>query len=164
MSYTVAIKGTNSAGLRFEQFPSLAHDRLVETITDMTEVLEAAVRAGAPHGRTGRLAASVRSGVEQSDTRVRGWVSLTGDANAVRKAAALEYGSTGEPFDVKTYTRTLDQVFGKLEEPFQQIVDAYKRAGGLEELQFLHTPFDASKQAAIDAMNAAVFGAAAGEK
>jgi len=161
MDYKVEIRGDNSAGLRFEQFPSLAHERLVQTITDMTEALDGAVRAGAPHGHTGRLAASVRSGVEQSDTRVRGWVSLTGDANAVRKAAALEYGSRDEPFDVKTYTRTLDQVFGKLAEPFQQIVDAYKRVGGLDELGFLHTPFDASKQAAIDAMNAAVFGAAA---
>jgi hypothetical protein len=161
MEYKVDLRGDQRVGLRFDEFPSLAHERLVTTIEELTAALHTAVLAGVPRGKTGHLAAQVKTGIEQTDTRVRGWVSLAGaSANDVKKAAALEYGSRGEAFDVRGYTRTLDQVFGAITSPFEQVVAAYHRTGGLEELDFLHGPLDATAEAAIVRMNEAVFGAA----
>jgi hypothetical protein len=157
IDYAVKIAGDNRVALRFDRFPEMAHDGLVEKIEQLTESLEGAVEAAMPHGKTGRLEAQLKSGVEEGRNRIRGWVSLAGaSANDVRKAAALEYGSRGAPFPVRGYLRTLDQVFGRMTAPFDQVVAAYRRAGGLAELDFLHGPLGAGAQSALAELNAVV--------
>jgi hypothetical protein len=157
IGYAAKIAGDNRVALRFDRFPEMAHDGLLAKIEELTAMLDGAVLAAVPRGKTGRLAAQVKSGVEDSSVRIRGWVSLAGaSANDVRKAAALEYGSRGSPFPVRSYTRTLDQVAGRMTESFDQVVAAYRRAGGLAELDYLHGPLDAGAQSALEQLNAAV--------
>jgi hypothetical protein len=157
IGYAVQIAGDQRVALRFDRFPEMAHDGLLAKIEELTATLDASVLAAVPRGKTGRLAAQVKSGVEESSVRIRGWVSLAGaSANDVRKAAALEYGSRGNAFPVRSYSRTLDQVFGRMTAPFDQIVSAYRRAGGLAELDYLHGPLDAGAQAALEQLNAVV--------
>jgi hypothetical protein len=157
IDYSAKIAGDTRVALRFDRFPQLAHDGLRQKLGDLTEQLAGAVEAAVPRGKTGRLAAQVQSGVQDSENRVRGWVSLAGaDANLVKQAAALEYGSRGSPFAVKGYTRSLDQVFGKISAPFQQVIEAYQRTGGLEPDRFLRGPLAERASGALSEMNAVV--------
>jgi hypothetical protein len=157
IDYRAKVEGANRVALRFERFPTLAHDGLARYIAGITDETAAGVLALVPKGKTGKLAGQVQHGLDDSNDRVRGWISLSvDDANAVEKAAALEFGSRSAKFQVKAYSRTLDQVFGHIAAPFQQAVAAYQRAGTLPKLDFLHGPFRDRGSGALDGMNAAV--------
>jgi hypothetical protein len=156
IDYSARVVGDTRVALRFDRFPDLAHNALREKMETLTEVLHGDVETLVPRGATGRLAAQVKSGVQDDPNRIRGWVSLAGDAALARQAAALEYGSRSTKFSVKSYTRTLDQAFGKLTEPFDQVVEAYRRAGGLEAVEFLRGPLREDAPGALAELNAAV--------
>lgn len=157
IGYKAQITGALRVALRFDRFPELAHDGLRAKIESLTGDLAGAVDAAIPRGKTGRLAAQLHSGVDDSPNRVRGWVSLSGgDAAIIKQAAALEYGSRGSRFKVKSYTRTLDHAFGRMTAPFDQIVAAYSRTGGLEAEDFLRGPLRDRASGALAEMNAVV--------
>ena len=158
IDYKVGLSGDTRVALRFSEFPSLAHDGLRRKIEALTSELADEVFAAIPR-KTGKLAAQLKSGIDDSENRIRGWVSMSGaNAELVKQAAALEYGSRNAKFQVKSYERTIEQMFGHMIDPLSQVVDAYMRTGGLAAEDFLRGPLHAGAEHALAEMNAAVDG------
>jgi len=90
VTISVEITGDRQVGLKFEEFPRQAHDRLLETITKMTDRLEAAVLGSEPF-LTGKLrSTTVEKVYSDNPDRIAGYVRIIADFG---KAGALEYGS-----------------------------------------------------------------------
>jgi hypothetical protein len=157
IGYGARVIGDNRAALRFDQFPELAHAGLRERMVEVTAELEGAVEALVPRGKTGAVASAIHSGTEDSNDRIRGWVSLAGaPAAVVKQAAALEYGSRGESFIVQSHHRTLDHIFSLFIQPMDIVVDEYSRTGGLAQLDYLHGPYHETAGSVLDSLNEAV--------
>ena len=157
IEYAAKITGDQRVALRFDRFPDEAHAALRARIAEITADTAGEVDALIPRGKTNRLAAQLHFGVDDSERRIRGWISLAGGSAAlVKQAATLEYGNRREAFRVKAYRRTLDQVFGHITAPFQQAVEAYQRTGTIQAGDFLRGPLRAHASSALEQMNAAV--------
>lgn len=117
--------------LALDNLPAELRQRLRAKIAELTFELLRRVEAREPR-RTGRLRSLTRSFVDDNTAKnfVRGRVRvLRGRGhNTAGAAGALEYGSTGRRFPVRSYRRRGANVRG------------YDRRGGLRELRFLRGP------------------------
>lgn len=156
IQYGINVGGEREVEAIFDRLPDVAHDQIVETMHGIVDWLRGSIEDRIPTGQKNDLKGLLQSGVEDRRDRVRGWVSMAGgDPKLVRQAAALEYGSTGRPFAVTAYTRRLDQVFGVMTEPFDQLVGAYRRVGGLDPELFLRGPLQQDSAGALAELNRA---------
>jgi hypothetical protein len=90
MPLALEIQGERKVSQQFDRFPTIAHDKLLERITALTDRLYAAVLAAEPR-KTGRLAETTKRTVyDDSGRRIAGVVTVDAD---FAKAATLEYGS-----------------------------------------------------------------------
>lgn len=133
---TVTISGDRQLGIRFDQFPQQAHDRLKERITQDVAELGAAIRADAPR-RTGALAADVSTNVIDKTERITGLVFFKKD---FAKVSALEYG-VHRPVQVAAHMARLDHVFReRLAAPLSVLIEAHSRAVDLTAREFIRGP------------------------
>jgi hypothetical protein len=111
------------------ELPKQLRRRLKGKIGELTNQLLRMVKAREPV-RTGRMRSRTHAYVDENVAKnfVRGRVRIiaTGQAQPLAAAfGALEYGSTGRRFPVKSYRRGSGQV------------RAYERRGGIREMRFL---------------------------
>ncbi len=141
MDVGLEILNARNIDLRFEKFPDMARDGLIEAITRSTSQMEDLVRMAAPK-LTGKLAASVASRVVSSPNRITGIVGVTGDYG---KAGALEYGSH------KTITVHAGKMGAALSAPSRAVAASYQRTLNIAPQEFLRGP---EKEIAADAFAA----------
>ncbi len=151
--------------LRFAEFPSFAHDRLLIALTNIEQRLEAAVLAAAPQGATSTLSRLIGGRVYDHGTRIAAVVGVrVKDAAdpraAARKAAALEYGSRGTPIRVRAHSMSLDHFWNRAVSKRSEIVKGYSRTPKIAAVRFLRDPAQALRESAIAEMRAAVASAA----
>jgi hypothetical protein len=146
--------GLREAALRFDKFPQIAHDKLLAEITELTDVLEGRVISGMPR-KTGKLASAVIKQVfDDQPRKIAGWVSI--DREEVRKAAALEYGATGQA-NLKAHSAKLDHYWSKkLEAAVTVFVKAHTRQLNLVAERFMRNAVVGLSADAITGMNRAV--------
>jgi len=156
MQIGVKVIGERRVALRFETFPDIAHDKLLEVVTDFQQQLQSAVADKIPV-KTGALASTVDGGVENGPNRVRGWVNVAGkDRAKILQAVALEYGSN-KGIQVKEKAgRTLRTVYGHYIAPMQVLVGAYTRQSNIAAQMFLRAPLEQLGAPFLDAAEAAV--------
>ena len=144
-----------SAGVRFDQFPNQLRADLIVTINELAQEAMALAAARVPR-RTGRLASELQIVNRNEPDVVSSTVNfdLGAESSDFAKAGALEYGSTGKRFSIKTYTRGGDTVFGRLVEPYEAIVKAYDRAGNIVERAFMRPILAEMQPRALAAINA----------
>lgn len=132
----VIVTGDTKLGIRFDQFPQQAHDKLRDSITTQIAALRTAIKAAAPR-RTGKLASQVDSNVVDKPDRIKGIVYFDGD---YAKVSALEYG-VHRSVQVAAHSATLDHVFReKLMAPLRVFVEAHSRSVDLAAREFIRGP------------------------
>lgn len=157
--FGVVVTGARRVALRFEQFPEIARAHFLEVITALQAQMQTAITAAIPK-RTGRLAASVTGGVENSPTKVRGWVNVAGkDRKLILQAAALEYGASGVVKVKAKEGRQLYTVYGRYINPMLVNVDAYSRQADIIAQRFMRGPLEAMAPAAASQLQDALFNA-----
>jgi hypothetical protein len=131
------IDGANNVTLRFEEFPTALHDKLIDRIGQLTNDLASAVRSAAPY-KSGKLQNSIRGVVyDDSPKKITGRVSVSKD---FAKAGALEYGAHAE-FSLRGHAAKLDHFWSKkLNAPIEVFVAAHDRTPNIEAHSFLRGP------------------------
>ena len=157
MSIGVQIIGERRIALRFEEFPEFARSKLKDAITKLQAKLMSAVSDRVPKGPSGKLAASVAGGVEDSPNKVRGWVNVAGrDRALILQAVALEYGSHKTIKVAEKAGRGLSTVYGHYISPIQVLVGAYTRTTDIAAQRFLRGPLADLSTEAMGAMTNAL--------
>lgn len=142
----VAVAGDRQASLQFEAFPEFARDRLRGRLERILHRLTGAIEAAAPV-RTGKLRADIGGRIYEHENRIAAVAGVRLDAgmgrgrkglSAAGKAATLEYGSTGRPFEVRRGNR------------------AYRRRGGVMERRYLRGPAARQRDASLAELQQAV--------
>ncbi len=139
----IELEGERRAGLRFEQFPEELRADLRKEIDALTNELRNRIATAMPKD-SGKLRGTLRAVRYDDPDRVTGYISVArGDANQSRKAAALEYGSSGKPQKVKEHKRKLNHVWEeKLKRPITVMVEAFDRKPNIKAQRFLRGPMD----------------------
>jgi hypothetical protein len=148
------LTGDRSLSLRFDEFPRKLHDRFLAKVREITARLADAVRADAPHGKTGKLANSVVERVyDDGPARIKGRVTVSRD---FAKAAALEYGAHKRT-KVSAHAMRLDHVFAnRLAAPLTVAVGAYSRTPNIEATRFMRGPLAAAEAEIAEELRAVV--------
>lgn len=142
----IELKNERQVGLRFEQFPDHLRDDLRAEIDSLTNELRGRVQQAIP-SRSGETRSSVNAKLYETKDRVTGRVSVAdGNQELHRKAASLEYGSTGKKKPVRRHTMRLGHFWDeKLAAPRTVIVKAFLRKANVKEHRFLRGSLDAMK-------------------
>jgi len=128
MQINIAVVGDRAIALKFGRIPVAIHDRLLQTIRQLTLRLLDRIHEAEPK-LTGRLEARTKAYFTDKENLIRGAIR-PGSARADKlKAMALEFGAHGTA-SVKAYTRGNDVA-----------VQAYKRHVNISEHRFLRDPF-----------------------
>ena len=160
-SFGVDIVGDTRAVLRFERFPSMAHDRLLATLQSLERRLEAAVLAEEPE-KSGDLKSLTGGRVYDHGDRIAAVVGVRTTTPAqARKAAALEYGSRGASITVSAHTAKLDHLWSRAIPPIMVNVPSFTRMPSITARRFLRGPIQALHDDAITEMRAALDAAVA---
>lgn len=139
----IAVVGDRQVELQFETFPEIARDRLRGRLERIVSRLTGEVRALEP-SRTGKLRSDTGGRVYEHQDRIAAVVGVQVDSgmgkskrgsSAVGKAAALEYGSTGRPFDVTRRGKTFQRRGGIVERRYLRGGAAAEREQALADLQ-----------------------------
>jgi hypothetical protein len=90
---TVVTRGDRELSLRFDRFPTVAHEKLRERITSLVDKLQARAETAAPF-KSGELRSEISGRVfSDNPQRIAGYVGIQGQQPGdYAKAAALEYG------------------------------------------------------------------------
>lgn len=152
------ITGDRRLGARFDKLP-VFRGHLIEVITELTDDLEAAIKADAP-SRTGKLRRSIKAKVYNDKNKITGRVAVTEDQ---KKAGELEYGGAGRDFEVRSHQMRLDHVFAtRLQGPTTVFVQAFDRTRQNAAKRFIRDPAATMHERATAAIAGAV-GAAIAE-
>lgn len=151
MEIQVEIITERTAALRFDQFPTEAHDRFRATVTTWTDELESRVQASEPY-LTGKLRAETQTRIVDYPDRITGSVRITSE---FAKAAALEYGAHSVT-TVKAHMAKLDHLWGKLVDPMTVMVAAHSRHLNIAEHRFLRGSLASISGPFLDAMKRAL--------
>ena len=137
MDLGVAVSGDRELDLKFQTFPTRAHDALFSRITKLTDRLEGLVRAAAPN-KTGKLRSEIHSAVyDDTPSKISGRVFVDDD---YAKAGALEYGAKGSA-KVSAYSAKLDHAWAhKLASPTEVMIAAHSRHLNLKARRYLRDP------------------------
>jgi len=156
-SIHIDISGTRQVGLRFDQFPDDLRAELHATIDDLAQQLYAQVQARTPT-LTGRLLGEEGVTVFADPDKISGKVYVAApNQQDARKAAALEYGSTGKAVSVTSHAMGLDHYWSsKLSAPETVIVSAYNRTPNIAEVAFERGPLDEMAPEIAARLNAVV--------
>lgn len=150
IDFTVA--GDRDIAVRLERMPAIVHQRLVASITSLTERLLGQVRAREPR-RTGRLQGETVDRITETADLVRGAVTVaTGSGNEHGKAAAEEYGAHGAA-NVRAFSRSGHTPQGN---PASQMVEAYTRRLNIVARRYLRDPLDEMRGAVHDEIERAL--------
>jgi hypothetical protein len=160
--FGLQLEGDRRVGLRFEEFPERARQRLAAAMDSITQRLLARVEAAEPI-KTGKLRGETTAYVSSGPNFVKGTVAIRVPKGAqagveAGKAAALEYGAH-KSIAVKAYSRTLDHVFLHAIAPTEQLVRAYVRRANIAEQRFLRGPIDEMRDQILTELREAVEGA-----
>ena len=153
----IDVTGTRQVGLRFEEFPDALYADLRREVDALTVELLVRVQAATPT-KTGELRSQERLRIFADKTKITGKIDIAGnDAQDYRKAAALEYGSTGRPVTVKSHEMALDHFWAnKLAAPMTVVTKAYARTPNIMENAFERGPLAAMQPEIIARLNAVV--------
>lgn len=155
MEITAEIQTERTIGLKFDQFPEQARQRLRAAIETLIGDLHDQVTAAAP-SESGKLRGEIQPRVEEYPNRITGVVAVTDE---FAKAAALEYGAHSSVM-VKAHTASLDHIYGKLVEPFSVMVGAHSRRVDIAEHRYLRGPLHAMEGQIFEALQEALVEAA----
>ena len=160
-SFGVDIGGDTRVVLRFERFPSLAHDRLLAALKNIEQRLEAAVLASLPADKSGNLRSMVGGRVYDHGNRIAAVVGVrvkdaASPAQAARKALTLEFGNRGNAITMKAHRMRLDHAWANAITPKMVDVGSYSRTPTIAAMNFLRGPAAAIRPEAIAEMQAAV--------
>ena len=154
-SFGVDIAGDTRAVLRFERFPTLAHDLLLATLQSLERRLEAAVLAEEPE-KSGELKSLTGGRVYDHGDRIAAVVGVRAmTAQEARKAMALEFGSH-RSIEVKAHKASLDHLWSRAFGPIQVNVAGHSRTTNIDAQRFLRGPLDEIRDQAQAEMQAAV--------
>ncbi len=150
-------KSLTKINLRFDKFPTVAHDRLVEAMWRIEKRLEAAVLADEPT-MSGKLKSLTGGRVYDHGTRIAAVVGVRDKTQqGARKAAALNYGSRGRPVDVRAHEAWLDHYFAQaMSLPHFVLVRAHKRVPNIEGFKFLQKAIASERRTAIEELRLAL--------
>ena len=130
----VTVAGDRAVSIKFDTFPTRAHDSLLARISSLTDSLAARVR-GAIHSKTGKLRSTISEAVyDDQPKKISGRVFVDED---YAKAAAEEYGAHGKA-QVSAHSASLDHVWSrKLASPTTVLVSAHSRRMNIAAQKFL---------------------------
>jgi len=155
MKLGIELRMERNAIVRFDQFPEAARRRLTVTMEALERRLEAAVRAAEPDA-TGALRSQTGGQVYQHDMRIAAVVGVRApDAQAARKAAALEWGAHRQ-LAVRAHTMLLAHFWNRAVNPVQVSVPTHGRTPNITEQRFLRDSIDALRGDALAQIQAAV--------
>lgn len=158
--FGIELADDRRAVLRFDSFPRAAHDRLLAALERIEKRLEMAVLAQVP-SITGKLKATVGGRVYDHDTRIAAVVGVRApNANAARKAAAVEYGSHN-PVTVRAHAAKLAHIWSRAISPITVHVPEHRRVPNIDPRRFLRGPIQTIRAEALAELRAAVGTAAA---
>jgi hypothetical protein len=163
MEFGIALTGDREVVLRFQQFPKMAHDRLLVAMKDIEMRLEAAVKSQMPK-KSSKMLGQTGGRVYDHDNRIAAVVGVRApDQNDALKAQALEFGSH-KTFTVRAHQMKLDHFWHLAISPIDVTV---KRDGvdgarktNLPALRFLRGPLHALEAQAVQQMQEAIDAAA----
>jgi hypothetical protein len=156
VEFGLAISGDRTATLRFATFPDVAHDRLLAAMQDIEQRLEAAVK-GAEPTRSGALQGLTGGRVYDHGDRIAAVVGVRApSAGEARKAAALEYGSTGKAMAVRAHQMSLDHIWSRAIAAISVAVPNYNRTPNIAARSFLRGPIEAMRDEALAELQAAL--------
>lgn len=148
---SVIITGDRDVELRFDEFPDRLRDTLRERISGLTDELAARVRGAVPK-RTGKLAGEIVDELRETPDEITGIVTLSGE---FAKAAALEYGGTGETFSVRAHDMRLDHLWGRAASLVVSVPE-HGRSRHDAARRFLRGPLEAMRGEVVASLNEAV--------
>lgn len=151
----IDIAGARQVGVRFDAFPDALREQLRGEISALANELFARVQAVTPE-LTGRLRGEEGVAVFADQDKISGKVYVNAaDQQDVRKAAALEYGSTGRPVSVQSHEMALDHYWStRLAAPETVIVKSYSRTPDIVEVAFERGPLAAMQPEIAVRLNA----------
>jgi len=157
MQFGLVISGERNTSLRFDQFPTACHDRLLAAMERIKDRMVTAIQAAEPN-KSGALKGQTGGRVYDHGNRIAAVAGVRAmTANDAKKAAALEYGSRGTPVVMHRLNSGRTVVARRLSRP---LVGQWTRTPTIAAHRFLRGPADSLREGAIDEMRAAV-GAAA---
>lgn len=155
MEIGLQITTDRRVGLKFDEFPTQAHDELLGAITSATNKLRDMV-VGATPKRSGKLASEITSSVVDGARSITGYVGVKGAvSNDYAKAAALEYGAHGTAH-LREHGAKLSHLWSKMIEPMMVIVKAHNRKLNIAEHDFLRGPLRAIEAGTLSDLQAAL--------
>jgi len=144
-----------AAILRFEQFPTFAHDRLLAALWRIERRLETSIRAAQP-AKTGQLRSLTGGRVYDHGTRMAAVVGVrANNADDALKAAALEYGSA-RALMVRAHQTKLTHLWGRATVPMVVQRSGHIRRSNLSAHRFLRGPMAAIRADAVAELKVAV--------
>lgn len=142
---------------RLDGLHDAVRQRVVGAMTRIEARLEAGVRAAAP-SKSGALRSQVGGRVYQDNpNRVAAYVGVyTREAGASRKAAALEYGSRGQPVAVQAHEFRLTHFFGRAISPITVTRSGHTRIPTIKARNYLRGTFTSQRGAILAELQAAL--------
>ncbi len=146
--------------LRFEKFPEDLRADLLDEIEGLTSELFAREQAAIPV-RTGKMRSQLYHKVWNDPKRIKGVVNFdgqgSGSSSDFAKFGALEYGSTGEPFNVAAHPMQLNHFMEhQFAAPMTVMVKAHQRAGRIMEHRFARGTLEAMTPQILQRLNSVV--------
>jgi len=146
-----------TAVAKFQKLDEQSWQAVRAKVIELTERLTDAVRAGAPHGKTGQLAGSIHSMIRESAHKIVGIVT-SGKAYL----PVIEFG-LHKQLGVRSHTRAISTVFGNPVATVMADIGPYQRAASVEGAFFmqhalagLDSTITAELQSVLDAIGEAV--------
>lgn len=153
MPGTVTTRGGRELALRFDAFPTRAHQKIEERIRSLVDTLEQRIEAAAPY-KTGKLRSEItpKTYGEQPD-RVAGYVSVfaPGAPGEYPKAATLEYGSNKVR---RVFQRA--NILQRLGGSQRRIVARVTKPARIQAFAYLRNPFEAMRPEIVTSLNEAI--------
>ena len=152
----VKIEGDRAAGLRFETFPTYAHDRLLTSLQNIERRLEAAVRSAVPR-KSGELQQLIGGRVYDHKTRIAAVVGLgSKDPTEIKKTLSLEFGSRGKSVTLRAHGMRLAHFWDTQVTERIVRIPSHSRIPNIMARRFMRDPFQAMRSSALAEMEAAV--------
>jgi hypothetical protein len=156
ISFDLSTSSSNKVAALFDAFPQIARGELEAEIRGIIEELDGLVKAAEP-ARTGQLRQSTIAYVLVEPNRISGRIKIAGPSGSeiFAKAGALEYGAH-RPTKVKSHSRVVSSIFGRLVAPTTEIVQAYTRSVNIAEQDFLRGPLESRQSSILERIQGAL--------
>lgn len=150
-----ALEGDKGVALRFREFPTFAHDRLLSALEGIEKRLEAAVISAEPE-KSGLLKSLTGGRVYDHGTRIAAVVGVRAmTKDEALKASALEYGSN-KSITLRAHSASLSHLWSRAINTIQVQVSAHSRITNVQAHNFLRGPIDTIRGEALAELEAAI--------